>query len=96
MVPEAGRAHRFPQVIAGGHHRLPDRLHCLDEQLVDPVRISFGIEHRTRENDPHDAVTFLGDTAPWGSMRNGLWAEPVVVHAPPGIEGNVTRVSCQP
>ena len=44
MVPEASRAHCLRQVIAGGHHGLPDRLHGLDEQLIDPVCIGFGIE----------------------------------------------------
>jgi hypothetical protein len=51
VVPDPSRPHRFRQVIADGHHDLPDRLHGLDEQLVDPVSISFGIEYRTRQLD---------------------------------------------
>ena len=59
VVPETGRAHCFRQVIADGHHGLPDRLHGLDKQVVDPVRIGFGIEHGAREIDRDNAVACL-------------------------------------
>lgn len=59
MVPETGRAHCLCQVVADGHHDLPDRLHGLDEQLVDPVCVGFGIKYGTRETDRDNAVACL-------------------------------------
>jgi hypothetical protein len=59
VVPETGRTYCLGQVIAGGYHDLPDRFHGLDEQLVDAVCISFGIEDGAREVDGDDAVACL-------------------------------------
>ena len=49
----------FARSFADDHHGLPDRLHGLDKQVVDPVCTGFGIEHGTREIDRNKAVACL-------------------------------------
>jgi hypothetical protein len=50
--------------------------------LADPIRIGFRIELWTREIDRDDAVAWLCHAAFRRGVRDGLRADPVVVHAP--------------
>jgi hypothetical protein len=56
VIPKTSRPRSLSHVIADGHHGLPNSLHGFDEQLVDPIGISFGIEHGAREIDRDESV----------------------------------------
>ncbi len=83
------------QVIADGQHGVPDWFHGIGEDLANLVSFGFGIEHGTGKVDRDVAVASLRDAAPGRGVRDGLRAEPVVVHAAPGVQGNMGRVAGQ-
>jgi hypothetical protein len=47
VVPATSGSRSLSQVVADGRHGTPHCLHGVDEHLVDPLGISFGIKHQT-------------------------------------------------